>query len=504
MSHIGTVISSGSTPSTEKFYFVLSENSNVKKGQFVTVRTEEGKLISRISDVIKTNPYFERAESVREFERSGKSLTELFPSERWEYLIGEAIPLGVYSEDSKIHRSFVPPSPGEKVYLADSEALFKFFGLDENGLCLGKIQHHDVAVKLNMTRLLQKHLAILAMSGAGKSYLTTVLIEELLDRKDELGKIGIVLIDTHGEYIGFAEDERYMDKTEIILGRDFRIGVPSLSPNFFAEFLPQLTGPQKRELSRVLGVLHDEKMGKPFSLVDVLEKIEDKNLIKKADTRNILYTFISELNNMGIFGYHDNPSLDKLSSQGKLTIIDISDITSTREKQIIVTYIAKRLFNARRIERIAPTLFILEEAHNYVPEGVKRESAISKPIIEKIAREGRKFHLSLCLISQRPINLSTTALSQCNTHIILRVTNPYDLKHIGETSEGITSDVLKTISSLQVGEALIVGEAVNYPLFVKVRERKSKKAERGIPLEEAAKNYMKKLNEAKNDARSFM
>ena len=502
--HIGTVISTNSSPSTEKFHFVLAEEGIAKKGQFVAVGTEEGKLIARISDIIKTNPYFERAESVKEFERSGKSLTELFPSERWEYLIGEAVPLGVYNDSGKLSRSFVPPSPGEKVFLAGKEELFKFFGFDEHGLCLGNVLHHGVEVKLNMTRLLQKHLAILAMSGAGKSYLTSVLIEELLDRKEELGKIGIVLIDTHGEYVGFTEDEKYMHSSFLVKGSEFKISVPSLSPRFFSELIPNMTAVQKRELTKLFAHVHEEKMGKPFDLNDLLEKLESSKIIKKSDTRNILYTYLSELNSTGLFGYYDNPPLDKLSRPGQLTIIDISDITSQKEKQIIVSYIGRKLFEARRIERIPPTLFVIEEAHNYAPEGVKREHAISRGIIEKIAREGRKFHISLCLISQRPINLSTTALSQCNTHIILRVTNPYDLEHIGKTSEGITRDVLKTISSLQVGEALVVGEAVNYPLFFRVRTRKSKKVERGLSLEEAAKKFMEKNAKISQDVKAFI
>jgi hypothetical protein len=501
---VGTIISTEKTPNSEKFYFVISEK-NVKKGQFVQVKTEEGRLIARVSDVIKTNRYFERAESVREFERSGKSLSDLFPAERWEYLVGEATSLGVYNENDTLHRSVVPPSPGEKVFLADSQALANFFGLDmEKGLHIGEIQHHGVPVKLNLTRLLQKHLAILAMSGAGKSYLTSVVIEELLERKPEWGKIATIVIDTHGEYIGFAEDPRYCEFTEIVLGRDFRIGVPGLSAYFFAEFLPQMTAVQKRELNRLLAIINEEKRGKVFDLKDIMEKLENDKIIKKADTRNILYTYLSELDATGLFASYDNPPLDKLARPGYLTIIDISDMTNLREKQIVVTYLAKKLFEARRLGLIPPFLFVLEEAHNYAPEGVKREGAISRNIIEKIAREGRKFHACLCLISQRPVNLSTTALSQCNTHIILRVTNPYDLDHIGKTSEGITSDVLKTIASLRVGEALIVGEAVNYPLFVKVRERKSKKAERGIPLERAAIEYVENRRKITNDVKAFM
>ncbi len=500
---LGTVISTGNTPNTEKFYFVLSEGAVIKKGQFVVVKTEEGNLISRVSDVIKVNPYFERADSVKEFERSGKSLAELFPSERWEYLLGEAVPLGIY-ENKIVKRSFVPPSPGEKVYLAEKDALFNFFGFDEKGLKLGKVQHHDVDAKINLTRLLQKHLAILAMSGAGKSYFTTVLIEELLERKIEDGKINVVLVDVHGEYGGFGEDEKYLHDTKIISGKDFKISVPALTPEQIFAFIPGLSGPQKRELRRVMGMVAEEYKGKPYTFREILEKIEDKDIVKKSDTRSILSNAINELNATGLFGTYDNPSVSDLSQIGKLFIIDISDLIETRQKQIIVTYLANKLFKLRMNNIIPPTAFIVEEAHNFAPESTSKEQAISKSIIEKIAREGRKFHLSLVLISQRPVNLSTTALSQCNTHIVLRVSNPYDVEHISKTSEGITKDVSKTISSLQVGEALVVGEAVNYPLFIKVRERKSVKTEKGVPLEEAAKQYVKNKMKTNDDAKSFL
>ncbi|MCK5301528.1 MAG: ATP-binding protein, partial [Candidatus Thorarchaeota archaeon] len=91
--------------------------------------------------------------------------------------------------------------------------------------------------------------------------------------------------------------------------------------------------------------------------------------------------------------------------------------------------------------------------------------------IETIAREGRKFFAMLCLISQRPVKLSTTVLSQCTNQAILRCTNPYDLEHIGRSSEGIDRQSLETITTLEVGEALFVGETVSVPTFVKVRKR---------------------------------
>ena len=502
--NIGTVISTPDGPSVSGFSFVINDDGPlVKQGQFVTLKTPEGTMVARVADIFKSNRYFQRAESVREYEKSGKKMSEIFPVERWEYLIGKAKPLAVFS-DSLIQRPCFPPSPGDSVNLAESDILSKFIGFDQRkGLDIGKIHFHDVPVKLNLTRLLQKHLAILSISGGGKSYLTSVIVEELLDRKPEDGQVAIVLIDTHGEYIGFAEDEKYRNRVSVVTGRDFKIGVPGLSVSVISHFIPEMTHVQERELRRILKEAGQRFKGRTYDLTDIIGMIAEDEKIK-GSTKDILITILSHLRETGFFGVSDNPSLDTLAKQGHATIIDVSDITSLRKRQMLVSYLGRKLFDARTSDRIPPFVFIVEEAHNFAPEGVKREAALSKGIIEKIAREGRKFNASLCLISQRPIQLSTTALSQCNTHIILRVTNPYDLDHIGKSSEGLTRDVLDTISSLRVGEALIVGEAVNYPIFVKVRKRKSKKSERGIPLEEAAVQYHKRKNQKAEDAKSFM
>ena len=498
---LGTVISKDTNPNSSEFAFVISDNK-VRKGQFVMLDTPEGKMIARISDIIKTNRYFERAESIQEFERAGKSLTELFPADRWEYLVAEAVSLGVYSNDM-LYRAAFPASPGTKVYLADNDILSKFFGFDkQKGLKIGEVEYHDLPVALNMTRLFQKHLAILAMSGAGKSYLTSVLLEELLERNPDQGQMAVIVIDTHGEYVGFAKDEKYRDKSDIIIGKDFKIGVPGLTSGMISKFSTSLTTVQTREMNKVLRAVREDKKGKSFNLKDILDKLNEEEIFVK--TKDVLTSAIINLQQTRLFDYNDNPSLKKIATPGNLTIIDISDMTDLREKQIIVAYLSRKLFEARRAGKIPPYLLVVEEAHNFAPEGVRREAALSRSIIEKIAREGRKFNSCLCLISQRPINLSTTALSQCNTHMILRVNNPYDLKHIGESSEGLTSDVLKTISSLRVGEALIVGEAVNYPLFLKVRKRKSTKNERGIALEEACLNFSRSKEELSKDLDAFV
>lgn len=496
MKELGTVISLNGPTSTE-FWFVVN-NHQAYKGQFIQLQTGDGLLIARIEEVKKSNRYYMRAESVSEYEKSGKPLTEQFPVSRWECLIAKACPLGVYVNGEQ-KRVVFPPSPGEKVYLAEWDVLMDFFGFDGSGINLGKMEFHELEVKLNLTRLFQKHLAILAISGAGKSYLASVLIEELLDRPKELGKPAIIVVDPHGEYLGFAEDENYVAKTRVWRAKNISIATSNLSVSEIAELIPQMSWVQRRELSPLIRELKKRK--KNYSFEDLIKTVEESNMNPK--TKYALLSWLNELNSTHLFRNINSPSIEELAVAGRLSILDLSDVIRLREKQIIVTYFTRQLFDARRNGRIPPFIFILEEAHQFVPEGESRAEAISRGVIEQIAREGRKFGACLVLISQRPIKLSTTALSQCNTHIILRVTNPYDLDHISKSSEGITKDVLKMIPGLKVGEALIVGEAVNYPVLVKVRKRRSRKSEKGVKLEDALKKYGSDKEKYLDDLKGF-
>ena len=200
----------------------------------------------------------------------------------------------------------------------------------------------------------------------------------------------------------------------------------------------------------------------------------------------------------------ENPKLVSDVKPGHLLILDFSTIDDLRKKQILVSYFARKLFKLRKKGKICPFVLIVEEAHNFAREKAEASEAISRSVIETIAREGRKFGASLCLISQRPVNLSTTALSQCNTHIILRVTNPNDLDHIQMSSEGIDSRIAKSITGLKVGEAIIVGEAVNYPTFVRIRKRKSEKREKGRPLHEQAVEFENEKKEKEDGVEAFL
>jgi hypothetical protein len=143
---IGTVISTFEGPSTYQFNFVIKEDSGqipVHKGQFIQLQTEEGILVGRVDEIIKTNRYFMQAESVREYEKSGKPLMDMFPVDRWEYLVGKAVPLGIY-DNKMLKRVTFPSLPGSNVEEIDEKILFDFLGLDSKGLNIGKIAFHDL------------------------------------------------------------------------------------------------------------------------------------------------------------------------------------------------------------------------------------------------------------------------------------------------------------------------------------------------------------------------
>jgi len=118
-----------------------------------------------------------------------------------------------------------------------------------------------------------------------------------------------------------------------------------------------------------------------------------------------------------------------------------------------------------------PVVLVLEEAQNYIRE--KRfgdEDSISRDVFERIAREGRKYGLSLVVASQRPSELSKTVLSQCNSFVVHRLQNPEDLRYFKEIVPGIYGPLLDQLPALAPQTALILGECVRAPALVRIRE----------------------------------
>jgi DNA helicase HerA-like ATPase len=116
-------------------------------------------------------------------------------------------------------------------------------------------------------------------------------------------------------------------------------------------------------------------------------------------------------------------------------------------------------------------LLVLEESHNFCPQvGV----AASSKILRTIASEGRKFGLGLLIVTQRAAKVDKNVLSQCNTQIILKITNPNDLKAISSSVEGLTSAMEEEVQRLPIGVAIVTGGGIQMPLMVEIRPRETR------------------------------
>lgn len=480
---LGTIITTNETPSTRKLEFVLANGINITKGEIVEILDNDRRIIASIGEIRRTNAYYSSVDVAKE-----QRPTSLFPSQEWESSVATCIILGeiVWNDSDKkdkIQKMSFPPSPGNAVRRVTDRSLRIFMGFKESGgIKLGNIYPSNVPVELDVTRLFRKHLAILAISGAGKSYSTAVLIEEVMDMK-EGNQLPIVIIDPHGEYSHLSKIPEYKERTTVIKGSYFAIDTSSLNAWNFREYSPKISAVQVRELQSIIDSLKEK--GKSYDIRDIIRVLGESDQIN-SKTKESLISWLYQLDRTHFFSNIENPRLKEIIKPGKLIIFDLSDIYGFQQKQILTSYIARKAFNYRRNKSISPFLLIIEEAHNFCPEGVE---SISRSIIETIAREGRKFFASLCLISQRPVRLSTTALSQCNTHLILRIRNPYDLDFVGKQSEGINRDTINAIPDLNIGEGILVGEAVNYPVQFKIRKKKYYSKEENTNLEEILSEY---------------
>jgi len=485
-SKIGTIFNFNQLPDVSKFPFVINKRRDgilVKKGLFVFTKSNEGYLIGIIEQIILLNEYFSDALTIKSYNSNNNPniLKGLFPSDDFEFATAIVRCLGIIefkngdnSEIKTIKRMSYPANPGADVYLLEENIFNQFIGLDiKRGLHLGQIKVSYFDAKINMDRLLNKHFAILSISGGGKSYLTSILIEELLTRDPSYGNPAIILIDVHGEYLYLKDVPQIKDKVSIQDISYFQISVPNLNAWWFRKYQDQISNVQVRELSKYIQNMQKNK-GKNgnYTLQDILDFIENDSEGSKS-TKQALIGWLSDLNRLTLFGPQENPLIANIVNQNQITIFNLANEISIRKKQIIIDYLCNRLFYLRRTDNIPPFLLIVEEAHQFCPEAA-HSKAISKSIIETIAREGRKFMACLCLISQRPKKLSATVLSQLNSKMVLNIKNPYDLKHLMDSSEAISKEYADMISSLGVGEMLLIGNAVNYPIFIDIRERQFK------------------------------
>ena len=461
------------------FNFIVTRGSKLQKGAYVKVNHDSyGWVLAQVGSIKRYNEMY-----------SLNVITGGQPKEgSGERVVARAEVIGYVDEKGLLKSPKIPFRPGEKVYEADSALIKRSLNLGiRSGIYLGLLEGHGgrVPVYLNVNRLIQKHLCILAKTGAGKSYTVGVLIEELIEKK-----VPVVVIDPHGEYAalrnpnsnpkevglmskygvsprGYENIVEYTPDMSLNpqADRKLALDISKLSIAGFLEMLPtKIPETQKGVLFEALQVA--KSRGK-YTLDDIIRIIQEH----KSRAKWNLLTSLEMLKESRVFEGHPAHPKD-LVKRGIVSIINLRGVRPDIQ-EIVVTRIAEEVFNDRKRGRVPPLFFLIEEAHNFAPErGFGKSNALG--VIRTIASEGRKFGMGLCIVSQRPARVDKSVLSQCNTQIILKVTNPNDMRAISQSIEGFTSDLEDEIMQLQPGIALVVGDVVEQPIFVDIRVKKSR------------------------------
>jgi len=386
--------------------------------------------------------------------------------------------IGFKDKEGKIKKLRIPFEPGTEILSAEDKFISTIIKLEntDTGAYLGKLEGRDIPVQLDLKKLLTKHVAVLAKSGSGKSYSVGVLLEEIIDKK-----VPLLIIDPHGEYSSMSHPNDNEEETKLMASfgvtpKGFTVneyGDTTILPNVRPLRLPNNLSSQ--ELVDLLPVkLSASQMGLLYSATQDMTTCDFDSVIyslqqEESNAKWNVIKVIEQLNNIGLFSSVPTP-YHELVKSGSSSIINFKGI-DPEIQEIIVYKLTKDLFELRKQNKIPPFFLVVEEAHNYCPERSFGEKKSSK-IIRTIASEGRKFGLGLCVISQRPARVDKSVLSQCSTQIILKVTNPNDLKAISSSVEGITNNTEHEIQELSIGSALVTG-ITDVPLFVKVRPRRS-------------------------------
>jgi len=451
MSAIGKIF--GKT-STTQFKFVVEDPIN--KWDYVAVNHHEvGPVLTQVIEIERTNGH----------------------------TLAEGLIIGYRTERNFLRQPRTPFEPGSEVYIAEDNLIKAILDLRMNGIYLGKLQGKDIKAFLDPKKLVTKHLAVLAKSGAGKSYAVGVILEELM----EMG-LPIVIIDPHGEYSSIKNENRNEEETKYfetfgISGKGFgskvmefavntsinidahqiRLPIPK-DPFTLIETLPfKPTDAQRGLLYNIVNDLNERKG--IFEFDELIKELE----ISESTAKWRLIGGIQQLEQSGLFS-HGATSIDDIVKPGQLSIINFKG-APTELQGIVAGNILTTIFDERKKESVPPCFIIVDEAHNYCPERGFGETKSSK-IMRTVASEGRKFGVGLCIISQRPARVDKSVLSQCSSQIALQVTNPSDLNAISKSFEGITSEAEGEIKNLPIGKAMVIG-ATDFPIFVDIRVRKS-------------------------------
>ncbi len=496
LERLGVVV--GDASPTE-FYFVTDENKHPPRWEYVLVKSVENvngeemevDVIAQIDAIYSSSLALSgklSLDAVEKIKEAGLVDRRIFAKAR---VLG-------FLYDDYVLQPRRAIYPGNDVFKAPEGILKKFYSYPEDeGLYIGHlITRPDVPVSISV-RGFRRHLAILAQTGAGKSYTAGVLLEELLKKGAT-----VVVLDPHADYVflsrkrdgGKFSDRISVFRTPESTGRydESQIGKINKYEIKFSDLsideIATVCGISER-WTKIIGAIQRaiDNLGEDYNLEDLINELNNRG---DSDSLRAL-NYVRKLSRIRVFG-SATTDIDKLLKPKHISVVDLSGLDD-RVSDYIAFKILSEIYESAQTQRYRYPVFVfIEEAHRFIPN---RENTLSKGIIKRIAAEGRKFGVFLVLITQRPYKIDPDALSQCNSQIIMKMTNPEDQKAVRSSSERMSESLLSDLPGLNVGEAIIVGEVTKAPIMVKIRKRETEEGGADIDVVEMLKEALKEAEE---------
>jgi len=409
-------------------------------------------------------------------------------------------------------RSF--PVLNEAIYNMSPQDLELIFN-KENTACIdiGRLQQdNSIIAKVRTDDLLSKHFAIIGSTGSGKSCTVALVLQAILK---ENGGAHVVLFDPHNEY-----SKSFGNMAEVISNDSLDLPIWMFD---FTETVELLTSDIEDQAREEQEVLHDvllkakrmydrsqtnnngnvsaqAKMDDieaelqrashitldspvPYRIRDVLKllnhqmgKLENNsNLGPYKRLKRRIEMLLADPRYQFIFRNQAAPlpiedlvgRVFRIPVMGKpISILDFSGIPS-EALNVVVSVVSRLAFElATWSERRIPVLLVCEEAHRYIPSDPNLGFHSTRKIISRIAKEGRKYGVSLAIISQRPSELEASTLSQCSTIFSMRLSNEVDQNFVRAAVPDGAAELLSFLPSLGTAETMVFGESVNLPMRV--------------------------------------
>jgi hypothetical protein len=418
--------------------------------------------------------------------------------------------LGYYNETlGDFVNPRIPPRAGTPITIADSAMLAEVLSkrrVGQTGAAhIGSLLSRpvgEVPIAVDLRAVTSTHLAIIASTGSGKSYLAGVLTEELMAPHN---RAAVLIVDPHGEYdtltemqgLGaFASSGGYRPQVEVIRPENVKVRISSLTLGDLRYLLPDMSERMHYVLGKAYNLVQREFGAKwtlgqfRIAIRRAEQEMSGRSVEEEAEALvqddygtagAVIWRLNSRLQSSSIFDDLASLPLDDLFRPGQCTVLQLNEVDH-REQQVVVATLLRRLLHARmQTEKGAaergddiylpyPAFVLIEEAHNFAPASA---DLVSSQILKKVLSEGRKFGVGVGLISQRPGKLDADVLSQCMTQFILRIVNPIDQSKVVESVESVGRDLLKELPALSKGQAIVAGAAVNTPVLCRVRQRRT-------------------------------